>query len=87
MVLEVQHPQRGESQRDRAGRIVPLVAQEEEVVAHPGFIERCGVAAAVAPDQHDVAQVGFARSWPQIAQLDKAAKLVYGWIVRMSSSR
>ena len=58
-----------------------------EPTVRGGTIECRRVAAEVAPDQNDVAQVGFARPWPQIAQLDKAAKLVYGWIVRMSSSR
>jgi hypothetical protein len=84
-VLAVEGPQCGERQRDGAGRIVPLVPQEEEVIAYPRFIERRRVAAKVPTDQYDIAEVSFACPWSQIAQLDKAAKLVYGCIVRMSS--
>jgi len=86
-MLAVESPQGGKGQRDRTGRIVPFVAQEEEVVAYLRFVECCRVTSEVAADQDDVAQVGFARPWSQIAQLDIAAKLVYGWIVRMRSSR
>jgi len=86
-VLSIIDPQRGKGQRDRTGRIVPFVTQEEEVVAYLRFVECCRVTTEVAADQDDVAQVGFARARSQIAQLDIAAKLVYGWIVRMRSSR
>ena len=86
-MLSIIDPQRGKNQRDRTGRIVPFVAQEEEVVAYLGFVERRRVTTEVAADQDDVTQVGFARARSEIAQLDMAAKLVYGWIVRMRSSR
>lgn len=86
-MLTKERPQPGEGQRDRARRVPPLVAQEEKVVPYLCFIQRRRVGSEVPTDQDDITQVGLASARPQIAQLDKAAKFVYGCIMRMRDSR